>query len=91
MIAVSFTLPPAAIRVSHSGKELFAVSNPEAAFEREVELPWPKEGVDLHLTIDWPADAPLAAARVRVTDGDGREHEKSIWSAGPADEVLTFP
>ena len=34
---------------------------------------------------------PLAAARLQLTDPDGNEHVKSIWSRGPADEVLTFP
>jgi len=85
------TMPPRKVTVAHLGRALFTAEVPGTSLEREIELPWPQEGVDLHFTIEWPPDASLAAARVRVTDPDGREHEKSIWSAGPADEVLTFP
>lgn len=88
---LTFTVPPEKVTVAHLGRALFTAEAPAASLEREVQLPWPKEGVDLHFTISWPAGAPLAAARVRVTDPDGREHDKTIWSTGPADEVLTFP
>ena len=90
-LTITFTLAPRGVKVRHLGKEIWSVANPPGAIEHDLALPWPKEGVDLQFQIDWPADAPLAAARVRVTDPDGREHEKSIFSKGPADEVLTFP
>jgi hypothetical protein len=41
--------------------------------------------------IGWPDSAPLAAARVTLTTPDGAAHERSIWGAGPTDEVVTFP
>lgn len=90
-IALTFTLPPRKVSVAHLGRLLFTAEAPGPSLERDMELPWPKEGVDLHFTIDWPADALLAAARVRAIDPEGREHDKSIWSAGPTEEVLTFP
>ena len=90
-VALTFTLAPQAVTVRHLGKEVWSVQNPAGEIARDLALPWPPDGVDLQFQIDWPADAPLAAARVRVTAPDGREHEKSIFSKGPADEVLTFP
>ena len=90
-IAIAFTVAPRGVKVRHLAKEIWADASASGEIERDLTLPWPKEGVDLQIQIDWPADAPLAAARVRVTDPDGREHEKSIFSKGPADEVLTFP
>lgn len=89
--ALAFTLSPRAVEVRHLGQRLWAATAPAATANGILELPWPKEGVDLQFQIDWPADGPLAAARVRLTDPDGNEHEKSIWSRGPANEVLTFP
>lgn len=87
----AFTQFPRAIEVRHLGRTLWAATAPEPMTEAILNLPWPQEGVDLEFHIDWPADAPLAAARVRLVDPDGNEHEKSIWSQGPVAEVLTFP
>ena len=90
-VTIAFTLPPRGVKLRHLGREIWSEANPPGEVGHDLALPWPKEGVDLEFQIDWPADAPLAAARVRVTDPDGREHEKSIFSKGPADAVLTFP
>lgn len=90
-LELTFTAPPRKVTVAHLGRALFTAEALGSSLEREVEISWPKEGVDLHFTIDWPSDVALAAARVQVTGPDGRQHDRSIWSAGPADEVLTFP
>ena len=90
-LSLVFTLPPRGVKVRHLGKEVWAAASPAGEIEHDLALPWPKEGIELQFQIDWPADAPLAAARVRMTDPAGREHEQSIFSQGPADEVLTFP
>ena len=90
-LAFAFTFSPRAIEVLHLGKKLWNATNPGATADCLIELPWPKEGIDLQFQIDWPADAPLAAARIQLTDPEGNEHVKSIWSRGPANEVFTFP
>jgi hypothetical protein len=90
-LALIFTLAPRGLKVLHLGKEIWAEANPAAEVEHDLALPWPKEGVDLQFQIDWPADAPLAAAQVTVTDPSGRAQVRSIFFKGPADEVLTFP
>jgi hypothetical protein len=91
-VHVEFTLTQPATRVSvrHLGKVVWTGEAPDKSAEADFSIPWPPDGVDLRVQIDWPNDAPLAAARVRVTDPEGGEQERSIWSAGPADEVLTF-
>jgi hypothetical protein len=90
-LSLTFTLPPRGVKVRHLGKEVWAEASPTGEIEHDLTLPWPGEGIELQFLIDWPSDAPLAAARVRVTDPAGREHERSIFAQGPADEVLTFP
>ena len=89
-LAFDFTSPPRAVEVRHLGRKLWSVTNPGATARGVLELAWPKEGVDLQFEIDWPADAPLAAAQVKLTDPKGHEYVQSIWSRGPAIEVLTF-
>jgi len=90
-LSLAFTLPPRGVKVRHLGKEVWTEGSGSSEIEREFSLPWPKEGIELQFQIEWPADAPLAAARVRIIDPSGREYEKSIFAQGPADEVLTFP
>src|SRR5688500_4766819 len=89
-LALAFTSPPRAVEVRHLGRKLWGVTNPGATASCVLELPWPKEGVDLQFEIEWPADGALAAAQVKLTDPQGNEHVQSIWSRGPAIEVLTF-
>ena len=88
---LTFTRAPERVKVSHLGHEIWSESMPAEEIERDLQLAYPEEGVDLRFEIAWPPGAPLAAMRVKLTDPSGGEHEKGVWAKGPADEVLTFP
>jgi len=89
-IEFALTQPANKLSVRHLGKVVWTGEARDSSAEAEFTIPWPPDGVDLRVQIDWPESAPLAAARLRLTDPEGGEQERSIWSAGPADEVLTF-
>ena len=59
--------------------------------EKELFLPYPKEGIDLAFDLHWPASSSVAALRVTFAGPDGETVEKSIWGSGDVSEVLTFP
>ena len=90
-LQLSFTTVPKTIRVLHLRKEVWSESAPVAEMERKLQIPFPKDGVDLQFEAEFPAGAPLAAMRVRLTDPEGEMHEKSLWGTGRIDDVLTFP
>jgi len=90
-LRLSFTLVPKSVKVLHLEKEVWSETAPTAELERSLTLPFPDEGIDLRFQIEWPDDAPLAAMRVTFTDPADDAHEKSVWSQGSADVVLTFP
>ncbi len=90
-LQLTFTAPPKSLKVFHLMKEIWSADAPASDIERDLKLAYPGEGIDLRFLVEWPSDAPLASLRVRLTDPAGQEHEKGIWSKGPADEVLTFP
>jgi hypothetical protein len=90
-LQLAFTATPKSFAVKHLEKDIWVESAPQAAMEREVPLVFPEKGVDLVFHIEWPEGAPLAAARVRLTDPAGDTHEKSVWGQGTVDEVLSFP
>ena len=90
-LRIEFTSAPRAVRLWHVKEELWAVANPPLTLERTLHIAWPTDGVDLRVQIDWPDGAALAAARFSLITPDGIEEQRSVWGAGPTDEVLTFP
>jgi Flp pilus assembly protein CpaB len=91
LVAIRFTQLPRSVSISHLGQEKWKTTEvKEPEIETELKLPWPPEGVDLRIAIDWPDGSVFAGAQVRVTDPEGTEHFGSIFSKGSADEVLTF-
>jgi hypothetical protein len=90
-LQLTFTIPPKSFAVRYLEKDVWLESAPQASMERQIDLSFPDKGVDLVFHIVWPEDAPLAAARVRLTDPAGDTHEKNVWGQGTVDEVLTFP
>jgi hypothetical protein len=90
-LALAFSALPKAVSVRHLGREVWTAQPTGAEIEQTLALPFPKEGVDLEFAVTFPDDAPLAAMRVRLTDPEGNEHERTCWGKGTIEEVLTFP
>jgi len=89
-LALAFSSPAKRVSIEHLGREIWAKSEPEMEENATLELPWPKEGIDLHVKVEWPEGAPMAAMRMRVVAPNGTEHDRSVWGRGSADEVVTF-
>ena len=88
---LTFTLAPKVVTVRHLENDVWNETSPTLEMEREIQLAYPAEGVDLQFHVEWPEEGPLAALRVKLTDPAGDTHEKSIWGKGVVDAVLTFP
>ena len=89
--AWTFTTPPQRVAVKHLGAEVWGKVSPGAQVEFSITIPWPAEGVELHVAIEWPPGTETAAARLRLTAPDGAEHDRTVWGGASADEVLVFP
>lgn len=90
-IQLTFTTVPKLLTVQHLGKEVWSETAPQAELEKTISIPYPKDGVDLVFHADFPEGTPLTAMRVKLTDPEGEEHEKTLWGQGGIDDVLTFP
>ncbi len=88
-LQLSFTQMPREFKVLYSGKAVWTETAPRQDEARDLKIPFPPEGIDLQFEIGWTGDA-LAAAKIQVTIPDGRVIERSIWSKGTAEEVVTF-
>ena len=90
-VQVTFTTAPAEFTLKSLGEEVWKEAAPGLEIGKDLEIKFPKEGVDLDFAIAWP-EQTRGAARVRLTDPKGRVLEKYLWSeGGPVSDVLTFP
>ena len=90
-LRLTFSIAPQSFAISHLGAVVWTEATPATEASKTVPLAYPKEGVDLQVKVVWPADAGEAAVRMRLTDPDGSEHDKTVWGRGEMEEVVTFP
>lgn len=90
-LVLSFTALPKRVTVLHLGREVWAKADPSTEEELSLDVPWPAQGGELAFRVEWPAGAPIAAMRVRLTDPQDIELERSLWGTGPTEDVLNFP
>jgi len=89
-VRLTFSTPAKRAVIQHLGKEVWSKASPTAEESFTCEIPWPKEGVELHVLVEWPEGTHSAAMRVRLTGPDGTEHDRSAWGDAAADDVLVF-
>ena len=89
-LRLTFSVAPRSFAVVHLGKVVWASGTDRTDVTNAFALAYPKEGVDLQVKVAWPADAE-GAVRVRLTDPDGNEHDKTLWGRGEMEEMVTFP
>jgi len=89
-LALSFTMPARRVAILHLGREVWAKSGPAGEEAAALELPWPKEGVELAVKVEWPEGTPMAAMRMLLVTADGAEYDRSVWGRGSAEDVLVF-
>ena len=88
---VNFSTPPTRVTIQHLGRDVWSKASPALAENFSTEIPWPKEGVELHVIVAWPEGTRSAAMRVRLTAPDGTEYDRTVWGDAAADDVLKFP
>lgn len=88
---LSFSTQATSASIQHLGRDIWSKQMPGTAEEFSAALPWPREGIELRVVATFPDSAANAAIRVRVTDPDGTEHDRSAWGAPVTDDVLKFP
>jgi hypothetical protein len=89
-LQLTFSQLPTSVRVLHLGNEIWQEKPATEEIEREFQMEFPKEGVDLQFEIEWPGES-LSAMRAILTDPEGNTLEKSVWGSGAVTQVVTFP
>lgn len=89
-VELTFAHAPLEFQLLHLGKVIWEAKPPGEPTQKDFEMEFPKEGIDLEIKATWPDAAPITAVRVSVTPGNGDPIEKTAWSKGSMEEVLTF-
>src|SRR5437773_2181241 len=72
---VNFSAAATSVTVQHLGRDVWSKASPAMAETFSVEIPWPKQGIELHVVVAWPEGTHSAAMRVRLIAPDGNEYE----------------
>jgi hypothetical protein len=89
-LVLSFTRMADTIELQHLGKTVWSKDRPALREEVDLNLFFPKEGIELGVTVKW-AGQDLAALRLQLTAPDGTELDRSAWGAETIETVLSFP
>lgn len=90
-VALTFAYPVKNFQLLYLGKVIMEGQNPANPVENDVELEFPKAGVDLQIKAECVDPAASNAIRIIVTPGQQDPIEKTAWGKnGTVDDVLTF-
>ncbi len=90
-VSVRYAHAPTKLTISHLGQDLWSATTANGINEGiELELPLPKEGIDLHVTATWPAGTPSTALEITLEPEALPEQSHVLWGDGSVDDILTF-
>ena len=89
-LVLSFSHKATRAEVRYLGKPVWTVEHPELQEKGSLQIPFPKEGVELSVTVEFEGGAQ-AAMRLQLTAPDGTEYDRSVWGAHTVEAVIPFP
>jgi hypothetical protein len=88
-LVIRTTSVPVRFQITFLGKTLWAEQASTPDVEKDFDLDFPKEGIDLVVDATWETKA-LAAMEITLSLPDGTAIHKTLWGQGTANDVLTF-
>lgn len=89
-LVLTFSQTALQVELSHLGKVVWKRERPGRRAEAALEIPFPKEGVELAVSVQWEGEGE-GALRLQLTGPDGAEYDRSVWGGGTTEAVVAFP
>jgi hypothetical protein len=89
-LMLSFTRGAERIELRHLGALVWEKDRPALRELVDLNLPFPREGIELAVTVRWPG-TDLSALRLQLTTPDGTELDRSAWGSETVEAVISFP
>ena len=88
-LGIKTTAAPFRFQITYLGRTLWAGDAAGAELEKDVDIDFPKEGIDLVVDATWNNPA-LVALQISVSTPDGTTLDKTLWGRGKISDVVTF-
>ena len=69
---------------------MWAKNRPGLRETVDLSIPFPQEGIELAVTVQWPG-TELSALRLQLATPDGTELDRSAWGNETMEAVISFP
>jgi hypothetical protein len=89
-LVLNFTRGAERIELRHLGEVVWSKDNPAAREALELNIPFPPEGIELGVQVQWTPGA-LSALRLQLTTPEGKELERSVWGEEATETIVSFP
>jgi hypothetical protein len=89
-LVLTFSQAAQRVELRHLGAVVWAKENPGASETVELNLPFPKQGLELGVSVVWPGEN-AAALRLRLTSPEGVEWDRTVWGDASVETIVPFP
>jgi len=89
-LTLSFSRSAERIELRHLGAVVWEKDRPGLKETLDLSIPFPQEGVELAVTVQW-LGTDLSALRLQMATPDGTELERSAWGNETMEAVISFP
>lgn len=89
-LEISVSRTTKVFEVLHLGRVIWRKVNPQPKEVQSVRLPFPKEGIELGVRVEFAGDG-LSVVRCRLTTALGESYDRSAWGEETIDAILSYP
>ena len=89
-VVLSFSQKATSVEIRYSGKPVWTAEHPGLQEKCTLQIPFPKEGVELSVSVEFEGEAQ-GAMRLQLRAPDGTEYDRSLWGARAVEAVIPFP
>ena len=89
-LELTFSRAAKSAELLYSGKRVWFAEKPGVVVSLSLNLPFPREGIELEARVEWEGEEQ-SALRLQLVTPEGDEIERSVWGQGALQSIVHFP